>query len=142
MPTVAQILAEPQYELIASPPRRAIPESNLEGGPLVISGGGGPGRAEILPPNAMSQAAPSAQAQMQQLREQEMALARLRPFVPSLIKLGVTQDQMLKMNPTEAYQFVKSRSPMGMGTVDRGADQTVGNAINQLNSIRRALGEE
>lgn len=126
----------------ANTPKRAIPESALEGGPIAISGGGGPGKAQIIPPRSVSTEKASLQAQYRELEEQQRTLMQLRPMVPTLIKLGVTPQQMLKMNPTEAYQFIKARTPQGgWGKVNREDDKVVSDMIDNLRQQRGLIGD-
>ena len=104
------------------------------------AGGGGRGVApEILSPKSASTAPPSLQAQIKELEDQQRTLMQMGPMVPQLIKLGVTPQQMKGMNPAEAYQFIKARSPAGMGQRDVEGERAVMNAIDQIRAQRGIL---
>jgi N12 class adenine-specific DNA methylase len=99
-----------------------------------------PAPGEILSPRSLStQTAPDLRAKLKELENQQRSLMQLRPMVPTLIKLGVTPEQMTRMTPPEAYQFIKARSPQGMGKVDRDADKVIEETIDKIREQRAAI---
>lgn len=126
------VLSGQQYAMEQKPnPYEQIVGGRVRGG----EGGAGGAKPEILSPKSVS-TEQNLRGQLQELESQQRALMQHGPMVPELIKLGVTPAQMTKMNPAEAYQFIKARSPQGMGQVDREAQKMVMDTIEQIRQQR------
>ncbi len=121
--------------------QKSNPYEQVVGGRMRGGEGGAGGRAqpEILSPKSASQEPASIQNQIKELEDQQRSLMQLGPMVPTLVRLGVTPAEMTKMNPAQAIQFIKSRSPQGMGQRDMDAERMVQETIDRLRDQRGIL---
>jgi hypothetical protein len=140
-----------------------MPESPLEGGPAMISGGGGPGRAmvrstpepEILPPQRMPvrpEDVPSDAARrlgVVQWREinpntgmtfnEDAQRRAMGPMWKQLEEAGHSFGDIMQMNPTQAYQTLFGRGRY-INVPQTAPSDAEANAA--LDAIMRAVGEK
>lgn len=82
------------------------------------------------------------QGQHRQFQELKATVMRLGPMREKLVELGATPEQMSKMDPGQAFKFIKERSPDGMGKVNPGWQDRNQEFIDQIRGLQDQLTSE